>query len=96
MTALDEVYTERAHLVALLATHYPSFRIPAPDISEPGWWLVFLYVDTQQMSWHFSPQDSYLIADISIVPAYDWRVQWDGHTTAQKYARMRQSLRLMA
>lgn len=94
MSALDEVYTERAHLVALLASLHPSYRTPAVDISEPGWWLVVMYVGTQQMSWHFSPADAYLIAHVQVVPATDWRVRWDGHTTAQKYARIRQWLGL--
>lgn len=96
MTALDDVYTERAHLVALLATLFPAYKTPALDIDEPGWWLVYLYVGEQQMSWHFGPVDAHLIANVKAVPATDWRVQWDGHTTEQKYARMRAMLRLVA
>lgn len=94
MTDLDDVYTDRAHLVALLADNYPAYKTPAQDVEEPGWWLVYLYVGTQQMSWHISPADAHLLAGIPTVPATDWHVQWDGHTTPQKHARIRQYLGL--
>lgn len=96
MTALDEAYTERAHLVALLATLYPAYKTPALDVDEPGWWLLFMYASEQQMSWHFSPADAHLITGVQTLPSTDWRVEWDGHTTEQKYARIRQMLVLIA
>lgn len=95
-TLLDEVYTDRAHLVALLAGTYPAVKTPALDVEEPGWWLVYIYVMDQQLSWHISPQDAHLLANIPNVPAYDWRAQWDGHSTPQKHVRIRQALGLVA
>lgn len=96
MSALDEVYTERAHLVALLAAVYPAVKTPALDVAESGWWLVYLYASEQQLSWHVGPEDAYLLAGVPAVPSTDWRAQWDGHTNAQKHARIRQMLRLVA
>jgi hypothetical protein len=87
---LDAAYRERAHLVAWLAAEYPSVIAPAPDVDEPGWQIVYLAVDGAQMSWHISPRDADLFALISHVRADDPRAQWDGHTTEEKYQRIRE------
>lgn len=94
MNALDEVYTDRAHLVAVLAADYPSVRIPAPDVEEPGWWIVYIYFLSQQLSWHIAPPDMHLFVNVPVVSVDDWRAKWDGHTTAQKHTRIRQGLGL--
>jgi hypothetical protein len=62
---IDEMYRERAHLVAHLATTYPAWI--STDLAEPDW-----------------PVDMDLFEGVprGLVP-------WDGHTTEQKYERLR-------
>jgi hypothetical protein len=81
----DGAYRERAHLVALLASYYPSVIAPAPDIDEPGWSIAYLVIGGHQASWHISPRDAGLFAHVERVEPDDRRAQWDGHTTEQKY-----------
>ncbi|MFE2311638.1 hypothetical protein ACFXC8_00305 [Streptomyces sp. NPDC059441] len=82
---LDGAYRERAHLVALLASLYPSVIAPALDLDEPGWWIAYLTIGGRQASWHISPRDAGLFAHVERVEPDDRRAQWDGHTTEQKY-----------
>lgn len=81
MTAL---YRERAHLVALLASTHPSILVPADDY--PGWGIVYVNTPAGQMSWHIAPADLDLFAGVCAVGE---RYAWDGHTTEEKYRRMR-------
>lgn len=85
----DGAYRERAHLLAHLAAVHPSVITLAPDVDEPGWKLLFVYVDGQQMSWHISPRDDDLFEHVERVTCDDPRAQWDGHSTAEKYERLR-------
>jgi hypothetical protein len=92
----DRAYRERAHLVALLAAMTPYAVIaPAPDIDEPGWQIAYLQIGGQQASWHISPRDADLFNHLEHVPADDPRARWDGHTTDDKYARIRQHTQLL-
>ena len=86
----DGAYRERAHLVAWLAALYPSVITLAPDVDEPGWKLVFIDSPTGQLSWHISPRDDELFEHVERVTCDDPRARWDGHTTEQKYARIRE------
>lgn len=86
----DGAYRERAHLVALLATHYPAVIAPALDLDEAGWWIAYLTIGDRQCSWHISPRDAGLFAHVECVEPDDPRAQWDGHTTDAKYAWLRQ------
>jgi len=81
----DTVYRERAHLVAHLAAIYPS-HIGPNDPSEPDWAVLTLETPTGQMSWHISPEDVDLF---SHVPTTTDERAWDGHTTDEKYERLR-------
>ncbi|MFF9199989.1 hypothetical protein ACF09L_32760 [Streptomyces sp. NPDC014779] len=86
----DGVYRERAHLVALLAAEHPSVLVPAHDVQEDGWVIVYLHIPAAgQMSWHISPRDLDLFDHVERVRPDDPRAQWDGHTTAEKYDRVR-------
>ena len=88
----DGAYRERAHLLAWLATLYAahSVIVPAIDIDdEDGWHLLFLSVAGRQLSWHISPRDIGLFAHVQRVDVGDNRAQWDGHTTDEKYSRIR-------
>ncbi|MGW0550533.1 hypothetical protein [Streptomyces altiplanensis] len=91
----DGAYRERAHLVAWLAALHPSVIVPAPDVEEPGWQIVYITAGGWQMSWHIAPGDAELFKDVEHVPADDPRALWDGHSTEQKYTRIRQHTRVI-
>jgi hypothetical protein len=80
---LTAAYRERAQLVALLAAIYPSTWGIDPDWTD--WHVVYVQLPTGQASWHISPKDRDLFPHVS-GPAGDW----DGHTTDEKYQRIRQ------
>ncbi|RPE27299.1 hypothetical protein [Kitasatospora cineracea] len=89
-SARDGAYRERAHLVAWLAALYPSVLVPAPDVEDDGWQIVYLAVGAHhQFSWHIAPTDTDLFDHVERVNPTDPRAQWDGHTTEQKYEAIR-------
>jgi hypothetical protein len=91
----DGAYRERAHLLAWLATRHEAVLAPASDVEEPGWQILYLYATAWQMSWHISPRDAELFEHVERVAADHPRAQWDGHTTEQKYAHMRNYVRAL-
>jgi hypothetical protein len=95
---LTAAYRERAHLLAWLASLHPAVIAPAPDVEEPGWQILYLASSPAgwQLTWHIAPADADLFTKVEHVPVDDWRAQWDGHTTKQKYARLRSHVRLVA
>lgn len=90
----DGAYRERNQLVALLASLYPSSleRHPAEDASWDDEWRWVVYIDTPvgQLSWHL--HDSHL-PYFDHVPREEGRT-WDGHTTPEKYERVRKLIAL--
>jgi hypothetical protein len=87
---LDGAYRERAHLVALLAAMTPRAVItPAEDVEEPGWQIIYLLIGGRQASWHIAPRDADLFEHVKHVDSLDPHTIWDGHTTEQKYDRIR-------
>lgn len=89
----DAVYRERAHLLAWLATTVPAAITPAADTDEPGWNLLYLTTPAGQLSWHIAPRDAGLFGHVEHVAASDPRAQWDGHSTDEKYKRIRAHIR---
>lgn len=88
----DGAYRERVHLLAWLATLYAPNAVLAPAIDiddEDGWHLLFLTVAGRQLSWHIAPRDMDLLKHVGRVDFADPRAQWDGHTTDEKYQRIR-------
>ena len=88
----DVAYDERNQLVALLASMFPS-GIARTDI--PGWlpeWHGCVYIDLPngQASWHYHDSQAHLFAHL---PPYT--KAWDGHTTAEKYDRIRMLARAL-
>lgn len=83
-----DVYTERAHLVAYLAAQHPAV-LAYSDPDEPDWPVITVATPAGQMSWHLSPDDLDLVAHVPLVSADDPRAVWDGHTTPDKYERLR-------
>lgn len=84
MSGLDEVYRERAHLLALLATHYPAHI--QPDATDYHWPVLILRLPTGQCAWHISESDMDLFDHVRT----DTYEPWDGHTTYEKYERIRE------
>lgn len=95
-TAVQEVYRERSHLLALVASMAgDAWLTPASDLDNEmghghGWYVLFLYLQggRAQCTWHISPDDLDLFTHIPRVPVDDDNVQWDGHSTIQKYQRI--------
>jgi hypothetical protein len=83
----DDVYRERARLVALVAALYPSVRAYA-DPHEPEWSVVYVDSPAGQLSWHIAERDVDLFEHVEFVPPNHSRAQWDGHDTKEKYARL--------
>jgi hypothetical protein len=81
---MDSVYRERAHLVAHLAAIYPSV-IGYDDPTEPDWAVVYVKTVQGQMSWHISPDDMDLFTHVPRGGV----ITFDGHTTEEKYERLR-------
>lgn len=78
------IYRERAFLVAHLASIYPSY-ICYDDPEEPEWPVIYIETPEGQMSWHLSGDDLDLFDH-----AWGKRpMSWDGHTTEEKYERLR-------
>ncbi|MEU2674805.1 hypothetical protein ABZ622_39445 [Streptomyces sp. NPDC007164] len=83
---LDATYRERAHLVALLAALHPS-HIGHTDPTAPEWAVVTIETPAGQMTWHIAERDMDLFAHVQ--PTNRICRGWDGHTTGEKYQRMR-------
>lgn len=90
----DGAYRERDQLVAALSKIYPAWleRHPKEDEAwEDEWrWIVFVEIPTKdgrpgQLSWHI--HDS----ELSYFDNLERRQgnSWDGHTTEEKYERLR-------
>ena len=94
-TQPDDVYRERAHLVAFLASHYPSVLAYA-DPSEPDWAVVYIHTPAGQMSWHIAPSDVELFDHVQKVTPDDDLAKWDQHTTEEKYERLARMTRFSA
>jgi hypothetical protein len=84
---LTATYRERAHLAAFLTVLYPSVIVIDGDPSAPGWALVYVDSPAGQLSWHLSGDDLDLFPHVQRVASNE--VTWDGHTTEEKYERIR-------
>lgn len=89
-TISADLYRERAHLVAHLAALWPSV-IHLDEGGDPDYRVVIISTTKGQMSWHIHVDDMDLFRH---VPSYDASnrtklLVWDGHTTEQKYERLR-------
>ncbi|MFI9235800.1 hypothetical protein [Streptomyces sp. NPDC053079] len=82
----DAVYRERAHLIAHLAALYPS-HIGHTDPHAPDWKVVIVEAPGGQLSWHIAERDLDLFEHV--MPTNRICRGWDGHTTEEKYERIR-------
>jgi hypothetical protein len=82
-----DIYTERANLLAYLATQFPA-AIAFNDPDEPDWAVLYLETPRGQMSWHLAPWDLGLFSGhVHVMDSEE--IVWDGHTTEEKYGRLR-------
>ncbi len=85
----DDLYRERAHLIALVAAYHPAVLCYS-DPSAPDWPVIYFNTPIHgQMSWHISPDDLDLFRHVPVVEKGDPRAQWDGHSTELKLTRLR-------
>lgn len=83
----EDVYRERAQLVALVASLHPSVRAYS-DPDEPEWSVVYVDSPAGQLSWHIAESDIDLFTHVPLVDAGDPGSIWDNHTTEEKYRRV--------
>ncbi|MFT2014627.1 hypothetical protein ACMA1D_02080 [Streptomyces sp. 796.1] len=86
----DAAYRERAHLIAYLAALHPS-HIGPTDPTAPDWPVLIVETPAGQMSWHIAPRDADLVEHVE--PTGGTHQGWDGHTTEEKYRRLRELTR---
>lgn len=82
----DGAYRERAHLLAHFAALYPS-HIGPTDPQAPEWPVLTVETPAGQMSWHIAERDLDLFEHVQ--PTGPEHRGWDGHTTEEKYERLR-------
>ncbi len=83
---LTNAYRERAHLVAFLASIFPSV-IAYNDPIAPEWPVIYVETSQGQMSWHLSGGDLDLFGHVPVAEGGQ-APTWDGHSTADKYERL--------
>lgn len=82
----DGCYHERAQLVAFIASRFHSYLAPPQD-REPGFaYAVYIESDVGQLSWHIADPD---LIFFDFLERREMPGLWDGHTTAEKYHRLR-------
>jgi hypothetical protein len=91
--AKNNAYRERNTVLALLARMALQMGWKAgvkhDPTQEQGWQnLLFIELPTGQASWHYSDEDAVLLVGL---PEYD--AVWDGHSTPDKYERVREALK---
>ena len=93
---LDEVYAERNLCVALIASYAQWFGHTVGIKQHEGeeWedeWRNVLFVDlpTGQVSWHLHDNELGNFPDI-----LGYAKSWDGHTTEEKYERIKKYIHL--
>ncbi len=84
----DEAYTERNELVAALSKVFPA-SLEHHNAGDTSWdpeWRTIIAIDlpTGQATWHIHDRERGMFAHLLPRVGY----AWDGHTTAEKYARL--------
>ncbi len=88
-----DAYSERSILLAHLvrARRWKWKAVLASDPDSPTWPVLHVqhrWTGRQIGRWHIAAHDWPLVANILRGMRYDEAAQWDGHTTAEKYARL--------
>lgn len=83
----ERAFYERNQLVSALTKLFPSYRSIHMDTENMGKsWTNIVYVElpTGQASWHIHDDDLVFFEHLQLKAN-----NWDGHTTAEKYNRLR-------
>lgn len=85
----DQAYWERNQLVALLSKHFPSWLERHPD-DDKEWddaWRIIVVIElpTGKAPWHIHDHDWIYFSHLPVRNSHSW----DGHTTEEKYKRIR-------
>lgn len=89
--AKDNAYWERNQLVADLARQFDSHMVRHPD-SDTSWeddwrYIICIHTPAGQMTWHIHDNEATsTFGFVEVDPAGE---HWDGHTTEEKYERLR-------
>jgi len=77
-----DCYSERAHLLAILARDHVAYLYQDTD-EEPGFQTVIaIDINNRWLTWHLADADLHLFPNVTeLSPSL-----WDGHTTDEKYA----------
>lgn len=86
----EALYTERAALVAHLATVHPAWM--AEDADAPGWLVCTVATPAGQVGWHIAEHDVHLFAHVP----RGGGPEYDGHTKRQALARLVDTTRMRA
>jgi hypothetical protein len=85
----DAAYSERDQLVCALSKLFPASleRHPDEDVTwEDDWrWIVFIDLPTGQATWHIHDSEVPMFKHLQRLQGR----KWDGHTTTEKYQRLR-------
>lgn len=87
MVGITAAYWERNQLVLFLTKLYPSCVGIDDDAESPEWaYVVYVNSPEGQLSWHVHEDEiKQYFPHLTIHPG----VLWDGHTTEEKYERLR-------
>ncbi len=87
---VDDIYRERARLVAFLAKLFPSCTYVDGSLvgtkDEDYAHVIMIYGPTGQMSWHIHEKDRDLFPHVMEIASSV--SDWDGHSTEEKYRRL--------
>ena len=84
--ALMNVYSERSELVALLSRLWPS-HLAIDDEVGTAYTVVCVHTPNGQAAWHINwKNERHLFPHLDEKEAHN---DWDGHSTEQKYDRLR-------
>lgn len=81
---LENLYTERAELVAFIASLYPSVLAKPSDAEDGFSYAVYIFTPEGQLSWHLADKDYISFADLEIVDENPW----DGSSKDVVYSRL--------
>jgi len=89
----DGAYSERNKLVRFVSSVFPSWLERHPEDDE-NWddewrWIVFVDALAGQLSWHIHDDELDSFSHLEVRTPND--PSWDGHTTEEKYSRLRES-----
>ena len=84
----NQAYWERNQLLVLLSKIYPSHLCEHPDDDlywDAEWrWIVCIHIPNSQATWHIHDSEKHFFDHLEIKDAH-----WDGHTTKEKYERIK-------